>query len=99
MFGSMFRMRPKAGEEQAVEKVFRRWADERRPKVAGAVASYVLKPRNRPGELLGMAVFDTEENYIKNANDPEQDRWYRELRSHLEADPEWNDGDIILSLS
>jgi hypothetical protein len=66
--------------------------------VPGAVAGYLLKPRNGRSELLGVAVFDSESNYRKNANNPEQDHWYRQLRDLLEEDPEWNDGDILVAL-
>jgi hypothetical protein len=41
-----------------------------------------------------LAVFDTEENYRRNADDPDQHRQYLELRALLEADPEWNDGEV-----
>ncbi len=95
MFGTVFRMRPKPGQEQAVVELFQSWERERRPKVAGVVGGYLLKPRTSSGELIGVAVFDSEENYRKNASDPEQDRWYQRLRALLEADPEWNDGDVI----
>lgn len=95
MFGSIFRMHSKPGQAGAVEEHMRRWQRERRPKVAGVVAGYLLTSRDRPDELVGVAVFDSEENYRKNAADPEQDRWYRELRALLQADPEWNDGEIL----
>lgn len=95
MFGSIFRMQAKSGQAGAVEEHMRRWQRERRPKVAGVVAGYLLTSRDHPDELVGVAVFDSEENYRKNAADPEQDRWYRELRALLQADPEWNDGEIL----
>jgi quinol monooxygenase YgiN len=95
MFGSIFRMQAKSGQAGAVEEHMRRWQRERRPKVAGVVAGYLLTSRDHAGELVGVAVFDSEENYRKNAADPEQDRWYRELRALLQADPEWNDGEIL----
>ncbi|MGI8552946.1 MAG: antibiotic biosynthesis monooxygenase family protein [Dehalococcoidia bacterium] len=94
MFGTVFHMRPRQGQEQAVEEMFRRWNRERRPKVAGVVSSHLLKSQSHPGEIVGIAVFDSEANYRKNAADPEQDVWYRELRGLLEADPEWNDGEV-----
>ncbi len=97
MFGTIFRMRPKPGMEAAIEDLFRREAEER-PKPAGALAGYLFRPRSRPGELMGVAVFDSEASYRKNADDPEQDRWYRQLRELLEADPEWNDGDVLVAL-
>lgn len=95
MFGTVFRMQPRPGQEQAVEEIFRTWERERRPNVAGVVGGYLLKSRTRPGELIGVAVFDSEESYRKNASDPEQDRWFRELRDKLQADPEWNDGEVL----
>ena len=79
MFGSIYRMRPRPGQEQAVADYYRRWNLERHPKVGGTVAAYVFKPRQQPGELMGVVVFDSEANYYKNADDPEQDRWYRQL--------------------
>jgi quinol monooxygenase YgiN len=97
MFGTIFRMRPKLGVEMAIEDLMRR--EERgRPRPAGFVAGYLFRPRLRPGELIGVAVFESEASYRKNADDPEQDRWYRQLRELLVADPEWNDGDIVTSL-
>ena len=97
MFGSIFRMRPKSGQAGAVEEHMRRWQRERRPKVAGVVATYLLTSQAHPGDMVGVAVFDSEEHYRKNAADPDQDRWYRDLRALLEADPEWNDGEITTS--
>jgi hypothetical protein len=96
MFGTIFRMRPRQGQEQVVEELFHRWWRERRPKVTGFVNTYLFKSRSYPGEMMGVAVFDSEANYWKNAEDPEQDRWYQELRAALETDPEWNDGDVIV---
>src|SRR5260221_7093961 len=92
MFGTIFRMRPRAGQERALTQMLERWQRERRPTVEGFVASSLLTSRTHPGEVVGVAVFDSEASYRKNADAPEQDRWYRELRALLEADPEWNDG-------
>jgi quinol monooxygenase YgiN len=97
MFGTVYHMRPKAGAETAIEDLLRREEKERiRP--TGFIAGYLFHSRSRPGELIGVAVFDSEASYRKNANDPGQDRWYRRLRELLEADPEWNDGDVVASL-
>ena len=97
MYGSIFRMRPKAGHEQAIAEMVEQWHRERRPKVEGYVATYLFRPDNRPGEAIGVAVFASREAYRKNADDPDQDRWYRQMREHLEADPQWEDGEITFS--
>ena len=60
--------------------------------IDGFVSAYVYDTGG--DELWGVAVFRDEESYRANANDPEQDKWYRRLREHLEADPEWHDGAI-----
>lgn len=98
MFGSIFRMQPKPEQERNIADHFRRWERERRPAAGGAVASYLFRPKSSPRELIGVAVFDSEASYQKNASDPAQDRWYRDLRQMLESDPVWNDGDILVAL-
>lgn len=95
MFGSVFRLRPQPGQQGRVIEHMQRWDRDRRPKVDGFVHSYLFESQSHAGELIGVAVFDSEANYRKNAEDPEQDAWYRELRAALEADPEWNDGNVV----
>ena len=97
MFGTIYHMRPKPGAEAAIKDLMRR-EEKERTSPAGFVAGYLFRPRSRPEALIGVAVFDSEASYRKNANDPEQDRWYRRLRELLEADPEWYDGDVLVSL-
>jgi hypothetical protein len=91
-------MKPKAGQEQAVADHLRRWERERRPNVKGAVAGYLFRSKDRPDTLIGVAVFDCEASYKANADDPLQGGWFRQLRDLLEADPEWNDGDILVAI-
>lgn len=98
MFGTIYRMQPKDGLADKVADYYRRWERERKPNVRGAIAAYVFKPKSHPSELMGVVVFDSETNYYKNADDPEQDRWYRQLRELLVDDPEWNDGDILVAI-
>jgi len=42
-----------------------------------------------------VVLFDSKENYVANANSPEQDKEYRKLRDLLAADPHWHDGEVI----
>jgi heme-degrading monooxygenase HmoA len=92
MYGTMARMIVQPGKEAAIEELHERWNQERKPEAKGLMADYILKSDRVPGEVFMLAVFDTEENYRRNAEDPDQHRQYLELRSLLEADPEWNDG-------
>ena len=62
---------------------------------AGAVASYLLKSEREAGEFLGAAAFTDKASYRANAEDPQQDKWYRQMRRLLRDDPEWNDGEYV----
>ena len=98
MFGSVFRLRPRSGHEQAMIELMKRWNDERRPKLPGFVAGYIYRSESRPGDYVNVVVFRDRESYMANADDPEQDRWYRQLRSLLESDPEWEDGEVLYAI-
>ena len=93
MYGSVYRIRPKAGKEQEIIGLMEEWERERRPKVKGAVGGMMFKLDN--GGLMGVAVFDSRESYRANAGDPEQDAFYQRWRALMDADPEWNDGEVI----
>ena len=95
MYGTVARMMVKSGHEQDLIEMQRSWDETRGVNAIGAVASYVFKSDDTPNEYTLVAIFRDRAAYQQNAEDPEQDRWYREMRSHLEADPEWRDGEII----
>jgi hypothetical protein len=95
MFGTVWRARVKPGQEAAFEAFGRRWSTERAPATTGFIAEYLVRSSERPGEVAGIVIFDSEANYRALAADPAQDRWYQELRATLEADPEWFDGQIL----
>ena len=95
MYGSIFRMKVKSGQEQKLIDLWKEWDEEQRPKIKGSVAGFIMKPDKKSGELIGVAVFQDKASYKANADRPEQDKWYRKLREHLQADPEWEDGEYI----
>ncbi len=97
MYGTIARMRVKSDHEQQLRAMNDEWAQERGRQVEGFVASYVLRPDERPGELILVAMFRDRDSYRANASDPAQDLWYRRMREHLEADPEWTDGEVIFA--
>ena len=93
MYGSVYKIRPKAGKEQDIIGMMDEFDRERRPKVKGALGGYMFKLDN--GGMMGVAIFKSKEDYRANAESPEQDAFYRRFRDLLEADPEWNDGEIV----
>jgi hypothetical protein len=92
MFGTVFKMRPKDGKIDAINALMERQNRER-----GSVAGFqrAFRLHEPVGDVWVMVIFDSEDAYRKNASDPEQDKWYRQLRELLESDPEWHDGEII----
>ncbi len=96
MYGSIFRMRPKAGREGDVAALFEEWGRTRAPQVKGVRAGYVVRPDDKPGELIGVAIFEDRATYVANADDPAQHAWYLRLRDLLEADPVWEDGEYLV---
>ena len=97
MYGTIYRMKVKSGQEQKVIDLADEWDREYKPKIKGAIGGLLMKPDNKPGELIGVALFQDKATDEANADDPEQDRWYRQLRELLEADPDWEDGEYVMA--
>ncbi len=86
-FGSVFKMKPKAGKKQALIDSFK---TGRQPAdMKGFVIAHLLDAGD---EVWCVAIFDNEKAYRDNANDPATDKEYRQTRELLESDPEWHDG-------
>jgi heme-degrading monooxygenase HmoA len=92
MYGTLMRGRLLPGKEQEIEAFARRESEETR--VEGHLGEYVLTSEKNPGEFLVLVLFDSKETYWKNAQSPEQDGRYRQLRALLATDPTWEDGEI-----
>ncbi len=98
MFGTIATLHPKAGQEGAAAEAVDSWWRERSGKVEGTVCVHLYRG-TAEGELVMAVVFDTQEHYEANANDPDQDVWYRKLVALLETEPEWADGEVLSSHS
>ena len=95
MYGTIFRMKVKQGQEQRVVDIFKEWEMDRKPHVKGVVAGLLMKPDKASGEFVGVAVFEDKTAFMANADDPEQDKWFRKLREILTEDPAWEDGEYV----
>jgi heme-degrading monooxygenase HmoA len=88
MYGTVARMKVKPGALESLKRM-----EERHPK--GFIATYAYRMDSNPDELWLAVLFEDEASYRANANSPEQDHEYRDLRSHLREDPEWHDGEVV----
>ena len=92
---TLFQFKALPGRRQAVIDQFEKWDREQKAKATGFVRSILVASNNDPDELMGAVRWDTTENYVANAQRPEQDTWYRELQANLAADPVWFDGTLV----
>ena len=97
MYGSIFKMKALPGKGDEVVRVFKEWARDVRPGIEGVNAGHLLRLDSDPDSLIGVAMFSDEKTYRANAERPGQDAWYQSLRSLLSADPEWNDGEYVVT--
>jgi len=91
---TFFRCKVLPGKRQAVLDHFERWEREQKSKAEGFHRSILVSSNSDPDQFMGGIRWDNTANYMKNANRPEQDAWFRELRSNLVSDPEWFDGTL-----
>jgi quinol monooxygenase YgiN len=94
MFGTVARLKAKPGATQDLINHGEKWGRERGA-ATGQVAQYMFKLEQYPDEFLLVAAFTDRDAYRKNAEDPETNRLYQEMRALLVSDPEWFDGEVI----
>jgi quinol monooxygenase YgiN len=91
---TLFRFKALPGRRQAVIDQFDRWQREQKSRATGFQQTILVASNNDPNEFMGAVRWDNTANYVKNASRPEQDAWFRELRSNLVDDPDWFDGTL-----
>ena len=92
MYGTIARLHPSPGSEEALAANGRRYRDLAVPGFRG---SWVFRPDQQPYDrstLFLVAMFDDEASYRANADSPDQHERYLEMRALLEDDPDWMDG-------
>lgn len=95
MYGTIALLHARAGHEDALLEVMENWWGERVGAVDGAVSSEVRQSDQDPSRFFMIVTFKSREQYVANANHPDQDAWYRRLVEHLTEDPQWLDGGIV----
>ena len=93
MYGTVARLRVKPGHAETLMALGQQSPDQEPP--PGFVATYVFKTDRDPNEYTLVVLFQDRDSYHTNAARPEQDQQYRQMREHLETDPEWIDGEVI----
>ena len=94
MYGTVARMRLKPGMDAKLKDEM---AQYERLGIPGFVSTFVYRTDRDPNELYMAVAFKDKASYVRNAQDPKQDERYRKLRALLDADPDWHDGEIVIS--
>jgi len=95
MYGTVFTFRAKNGKADDVKRLVGNWITKRQPDVAGSKSGYLYQLDSDPNEFVAVAVFSDKKSYFANADSPEQDAWFKELRANLDGDPKWMDGEVM----
>jgi Antibiotic biosynthesis monooxygenase len=95
MYGTVAKLRIRSGREADLVAHLKQY---RTGLAGGFVASALYRADDGDGHWLAV-VFESKEAYEANANSPEQDTRYREMRELLESDPEWHDGEVLLRVT
>ena len=95
MYGTIALLRVKSG----MEEQFSAYAQKIQEKDPGEVASYVYRMDADPSTFYVVAIFESKEAYVANANRPETDARYQHIRAYVDGEPEWHDGEIVFALT
>jgi hypothetical protein len=95
MYGTVAKLRVRSGREADLVSHLEQY---RGGLARGFVASALYRADDGDGHWLAV-VFESKDAYEANADSPEQDSRYRELRELLESDPEWHDGEVLLRMT
>ena len=94
MYGTIARLKVKPDRVEALQRFIASYDDL---EVPGFVGTHVYRMDADATEYYLVVMFDDRDTYRRNAEDPAQDRRYREMRELLAEDPEWHDGEVVWS--
>jgi|SRR4051812_47550805 len=95
MYGTIARIKVKAGQDEAFRQLGESYSGEGAP--PGMRFQQLYRSDGDPREFWLLAVFESKDAYVANAHSPEQHTRYTELRELLDADPEWHDVEQVFA--
>jgi hypothetical protein len=82
-----------------MEEQFPAYAQKVQEKDPGEVSSYVYRMDADHSIFYLVTIFESKEAYVANADSPETDVSYQHMRTYLDGEPEWHDGEIVFALT
>ena len=92
MYGTIFNLNIRPGHEDKLLAIMK---EESTSKPEGMVAWFVMNPDDKD-EWTGVAIFESKEAYVANANGPQQHQSFLKMMEHLESEPTWTDGTYVI---
>jgi heme-degrading monooxygenase HmoA len=92
MYGTVAQLRLIPGKRDLMVEKFSAMGGVLDP---GEVATYLYKLDNDPDGLIIATVFESKEAYQANANRLDTHARFLQIRSFLQEDPAWHDGEVI----
>ena len=92
MYGTIFNLNIKPGHEEALLAALK---EETTSKPEGMIGWFVMNPDDKD-EWIGVAIFESKEAYVLNANRPEHHESFLKMMEHLETEPTWTDGTYVI---
>ena len=92
MYGTIARFHVKPGMEEQLLAL-------QAAKDPGEVASYVYRMDADRSIFYLVTIFESKEAYVANADRPETDAHYQQMRAYFDGEPEWHDGEIVFALT
>lgn len=96
MYGTVARMQIQPGKQADFETMAK---DFEGLSVPGYLGTYVYRLDSDPSTIIMAVAFKDKASYQANAQSPEQNTRYEQMRALLAADPKWSDGEIIYPAS
>jgi heme-degrading monooxygenase HmoA len=95
MYGSVSRWRVTEGKQEEFERLSRELMQERPP---GSRSVMVYKSDADSTEYWVVGAFESRDAYANNSATPEQNDRFTRLRALMQSDPEWHDGEVVISV-
>ena len=93
MYGTIFSLNIKPGHEEKLLNEFKEEAASDKPE--GMIGWFVMNP-DAKGEWIGVAIFESKETYLANADKPTQHESFLKMMEHLQEEPKWTDGTYVI---
>ena len=91
MYGTIFNLSVKTGHEQDLLD-----AMDTGEIPDDMIAWFLMKPDDSNSDWIGVAIFESKEAHVANANRPEQHEAFTKMMNHLNSEPTWTDGEYIV---